>query len=72
MNKPFKFLPLTFLVIVLACNNNNPNQAVDTVHSQSSVDSMPLVTPRTTDSAAIIHTPHTGDNNVIMPDSAIK
>lgn len=60
----------SLLILFAACNGGD-QQGISTSDSASTatVDSMPVVNPGTADSSAVIQTPGTNDDNVIVPDS---
>jgi hypothetical protein len=62
---------LLLLVIFSSCNSGETNNTnIDSLYHDSPADSMPVVAPPVTDSEAVIKTPPTNDDNVIMPDSS--
>lgn len=63
---------IMFAVIAIACNGAETNQNTDTAAVPSALDTIPVLHPGRLDSSGTIKTPETGDENVIMPDCAIK
>ena len=61
-----------FVFTIIACNNSETNPTADTTSVPAATDTMPVLHPGNVNSEGTIKTPATGDNNVIMPDSAIS
>ncbi|HEX8356922.1 MAG TPA: hypothetical protein VF610_05915 [Segetibacter sp.] len=58
------------LIIASACNSGEQSTVIaDSTQSLSATDSMPVLHSPVIDSSAIIKTPSTNDNNVIVPDT---
>ncbi len=69
------FVHLAFIVLFVfatACSGGETKQDANTAHDPGATDTMPTLQPGNFDSSGTIETPSTGDENVIMPDSAIR
>ena len=62
---------LSMLVVLFACNAAENKQGADTAAAKAA-DTMPVLDGMPVDTTSVIRTPSTNDNNVVMPDSAIK
>ncbi len=58
--------------IAVACNEGETKEGRDTTGVPPATDTMPVLNPGIFDSSGTIRTPPTGDNNAVLPDSAIK
>lgn len=65
-------LSLIILFIIAGCNNAETIQGTDTTGVPSALDFMPVLHPGRFDSTGVVKTPPTNDDNVIVPDSAVK
>ncbi len=73
MKKLIVRTPIIMLALVLAgCGGGETKQTTDTTTVPPATDTMPVLNPGIFDSSGTIRTPPTNDENVIMPDSAIK
>lgn len=57
------------MLTLASCGGDSSLSAKDTINQNVPVDSMPVVAPPVNDSEAVIKTPPTNDENVIVPDS---
>jgi hypothetical protein len=60
-----------FLMLAAACGGSSDNSGTDTT-APAAADTMPVLEGHSNDSTGVMETPPTNDDNVIMPDSAIK
>lgn len=64
------FIFLMFIIsISTACNGGTANENASDSARTPAMDSMPVIAPNFHDTEAVITTPPTNDNNVIIPDS---
>ena len=61
------FLAITIMIGAIACTETKINE-----EETPRVDSMPVITPHSSDTDAILNPPPTNDKNVILPDSQIR
>ena len=71
MKRSSIFISCAMAVLLAACSGGADTNSNDTTVTKGA-DSMPVIKPRVTDTGGTVITPPVNDNNVIVPDSAIK